>query len=473
MALRFFNTYSRQLEDFTPLDAGGQRVSMYTCGPTVYNHAHIGNFRAYVFEDLLQRHLEARGFSVERVMNLTDVDDKTIRGCRTLGMRLAEFTEQFKRAFFEDLDTLRIKRAQHFPAATEDRFIARMIEMIGQLETQGIAYQAEDKSVYFRLSKFPDYGKLAHLNLDELRPTGRIRNDEYEKESVGDFALWKAWDENDGDVQWESPWGPGRPGWHIECSAMATALLGPEIDIHCGGVDNIFPHHEAEIAQSESCTGKKFVRYWLHCAHLMVEGQKMAKSAGNFYTLRDLIAKGYTGREVRFALLTVNYRLPLNFTFAGLEGARTALARIDGWVGRLDEHRTSNIEHRTSNAGLAEALAREVEAFFGNLDDDLNISGAMGHLFDLIRESNRALDAGTLDPAGSAAVLAGWKRINAVLALELEEAAVPDKVTGLVNLRQQVRAERNWAESDRLRDEIAALGWTVKDTKDGPKLTPR
>jgi cysteinyl-tRNA synthetase len=465
--VRFFNTYSRQLEEFAPLDPAGRVVKMYTCGPTVYNHAHIGNYRAYVFEDLLQRHLEARGYAVERVMNLTDVDDKTIRGCRALGMRLAEFTAQYKRAFFEDLDALRIQRAQHFPAATEERYLARMIEMIRQLEAQGIAYQAEDRSVYFRLSKFPDYGRLAHLNLDELRPTGRVRSDEYEKESLGDFALWKAWDENDGEVKWDSPWGPGRPGWHIECSAMATALLGPEIDIHCGGVDNIFPHHEAEIAQSESCTGKKFVRYWLHCAHLMVEGQKMAKSLGNFFTLRDLLDKGYTGRELRYALLTVNYRLPLNFTFAGLEGARSALGRIDEWVRRLEEHPTSD----TPFDGLE--LAREVDAFFECLDDDLNISGAMGHLFDLIRESNKALDAGTLGATGAAAVLAGWRRLNAVLALEPEAAEIPSQVHGLVNRRQQVRAEKNWAESDRLRDEIAALGWTVKDTKDGPKLSRR
>lgn len=466
MPVSFFNTFSRQLEEFAPLDPAGRVVKMYTCGPTVYNYAHIGNFRAYVFEDLLQRHLEARGYTVERVMNLTDVDDKTIRGCKALGMRLAEFTEQYKRAFFDDLDTLRIKRADHFPAATEDRFIAKMIEMIQQLEAQGAAYQAEDGSVYFRLSKFPDYGKLAHLNLDELRPTGRIRNDDYEKESLGDFALWKAWDENDGDVKWDSPWGAGRPGWHIECSAMATALLGPQLDIHCGGVDNIFPHHEAEIAQSECCTGKQFVRYWLHCAHLMVEGQKMAKSLGNFYTLRDLIEKGYTGREVRFALLTVNYRLPLNFTMAGLEGARSALARIDEWVARMEER-------ATGSAPVLSDGEKRVEPFFAALDDDLNISGAMGHLFDLIRESNKALDAGTLSPADAASLLAGWQKINAVLAFEREAAAIPSQVQGLVNLREQARAAKNWAESDRLRDEIAALGWTVKDTKDGPKLTPR
>ena len=471
MPLLLFNTYSRELEEFVPLDPVGKTVKMYTCGPTVYNHAHIGNFRAYIFEDLLQRHLQARGYHVERVMNLTDVDDKTIRGCRTLGLRLAEFTEQYKRAFFEDLDTLRIQRAQHFPAATEDRYIARMIEMIRQLETQGIAYRAEDGSVYFRLSKFADYGKLAHLNLEELQPSGRIRTDEYDKESLGDFALWKAWDKNDGDVKWPSPWGEGRPGWHIECSAMATALLGPELDIHCGGIDNIFPHHEAEIAQSESCTGKKFVRYWLHCAHLMVDGQKMSKSLGNYYTLRDLQHKGYAGREVRYALLMVNYRLPLNFTLVGLEGARAAIARIDEWVARLKDR--AGAPSDAAPPAMPAALASHLDRFFTALDDDLNISGALGHLFDLVRETHKALDAGALDPSGSAAVLTGWQRMNGILLLDREQTVVPCQVHGLVNLRQEARAAKNWAGSDRLRDEIAALGWVVKDTREGPKLTPR
>ncbi len=469
MPLRFFNTLSRQLEEFTPLDPAGRAVKIYTCGPTVYNYAHIGNFRAYVFEDLLQRHLEARGFQVERVMNLTDVDDKTIRDARKAGRRLADFTQVFKDAFFQDLDALRIQRARHFPAATEERYIARMIEMIRELEAKGIAYRAEDGSVYFRLSRFADYGKLAHLNLDELRPSGRVQSDDYEKESIGDFALWKAWDENDGEVKWDSPWGAGRPGWHIECSAMATALLGPEIDIHCGGVDNIFPHHEAEIAQSESCTGKKFVRYWLHCAHLMVEGRKMAKSEGNFYTLRDLIEKGYTGREVRFALLTVNYRLPLNFTFAGLEGARSALARIDEWVQRLEERDTG--VPPVNSGGTPELPSTQIDAFFAALDDDLNISGAMGHLFDLIRDSNRALDTGALDAPGARALLDGWRQIDAVLALQGDPAAIPAEVLELVERRQQARAAKDWTGSDRLRDEIAALGWMVKDTKEGPKFT--
>lgn len=467
MPLRFTNTYSRELEEFKPLDPNGKIVRLYTCGPTVYNYAHIGNFRAYIFEDLLQRHLEARGYEVLRVMNLTDVDDKTIRNSRQAGKRLTDFTAIYKAAFFDDLKTLRVKPAQHFPAATDH--VPAMVEMIQELERQGIAYQAEDRSVYFRLSKFPDYGKLAHLNLDELRPSGRISNDEYEKESIGDFALWKAWDEADGDVKWDSPWGPGRPGWHVECSAMAIELLGPELDIHCGGVDNIFPHHEAEIAQSECCTGKKFVRYWLHCAHLMVDGQKMAKSLGNFYTLRDLLEKGWTGREIRYALITVNYRLPLNFTFDGLAAARSALHRIDEWAQRISEI--------GANAKAPEPLppvtAKRVDAFFEALDEDLNISGAMGQLFDLIRETNSALDHGEL-PAGAAASLhAAWQRINGVLALQRDEQIAPPEVLELVEQRQKARADKNWAASDRLRDAIAALGWIVKDTKEGPKLSPK
>src|SRR5437764_2171568 len=370
MAISLFNTYSRALEEFRPLDPAGSVVKMYTCGPTVYSHAHIGNFRAYLFEDLLQRHLESRGFKVRRVMNITDIDDKTIRGSREARVPLAEFTAQFKKAFFDDLDTLRIKRADSFPEATDPREIAKMIEMIGTLMERGLAYQAEDKSIYFRINKFPDYGKLAHFDLEELRSTGRVKSDEYDKEHIGDFALWKAWDEADGPVKWSSPWGDGRPGWHIECSAMATQLLGDQLDIHCGGVDNIFPHHEAEIAQTEGCTGKKFVRYWLHCAHLMVEGQKMAKSLGNFYTLRDVIAKGYSGREVRYALMRVHYRAPLNFTWEGMEEAREALRRIDEWLARLRD-----VQNDKSGA------AQPSDDFQQALDDDLNISGALGYLF--------------------------------------------------------------------------------------------
>jgi len=459
MPIQYFNSLTRQVEPFAPREDG--RVSLYTCGPTVYNYAHIGNFRAYIFEDLLQRHLEYHGLAVTRVMNLTDVDDKTIRGCRAAGVPLAEFTQPFKEAFFADLKTLRIKPAQHFPEATAANHIARMIAMIATLIERGHAYRADDGSVYFRIASFPAYGRLAHLNLDELRPGARVASDEYEKENIGDFALWKAWDEADGDVAWDSPWGRGRPGWHIECSAMATGILGPQIDIHCGGEDNIFPHHEAEIAQTECVTGQPFVRLWMHCKHLLVDNQKMSKSAGNFYTLRDLLDKGYTGREVRYALLSVKYREPLNFTFDGLAAARSALARLDEWSRRLDE-----------KAGpTAEPLDLDLAAFGAALDEDLNISAALGAVFEVIRETNRRLDAGTLTP-GQARTLANWRdQINTVLAFEPEAAPIPPEVEALLAARTAARDAKNFAESDRLRDAIAVLGWTVKDTKDGQKAS--
>ncbi len=468
MALRFFNTYSRQIEEFQPRDPAGRAVKMYTCGPTVYSYAHIGNFRAYLFEDLLQRQLELRNYEVERVMNITDVDDKTIRGCQAAGVPLAEFTGEFKRAFFADLDTLRIKRADSFPEATDDTHIAGMIAMIETLITRDLAYQAEDKSVYFRIKNFPNYGHLAHFNLDELQSTGRVKNDEYEKENVGDFALWKAWDEADGPVRWESPWGPGRPGWHIECSAMATGILGDQLDLHCGGVDNIFPHHEAEIAQTEGCTGTQFVRYWMHCAHLLVDGQKMSKSAGNFYTLRDVLEKGYSGREVRYALMRVHYRAQLNFTWEGMDEARVALGRIDQWVARLRAKAAE--EDAEASESNVQPPGEEFEAA---LDDDLNISAALGFLFEKIRETNRALDEGSLTPAAAQQWLAWWQRIDSVLVLTAEKAEIPTEVEELAAARVQARQAKEWKKSDELRDQLAALGWDVRDTKDGQKITRR
>ena len=469
MSLRFFNTYSREIEEFQPRDPTGRKVDIYTCGPTVYSRAHIGNFRAYIFEDLLQRHLELRGYKVHRVMNVTDVDDKTIRGCREANIPLSKFTAPFKQAFFEDIETLRIKRADEFPAATDQRYIDKMIEMIAILISRGLAYQAEDKSVYFRINKFPGYGKLAHFDLTQLQSTGRVKHDEYDKEHIGDFALWKAWDQEDGDVAWESPWGRGRPGWHIECSAMATALLGAQIDLHCGGVDNIFPHHEAEIAQSEGVTGKKFVRFWLHCAHLLVDGQKMSKSLGNFYTLPNLLEKGYTGREIRYALMRVHYRAPLNFTWDGMQEARQALIRTDEWLARLREKsRETSVQRSTSN------VQRPTQEFEEALDEDLNISAALGFLFETIRETNRAMDRNELDASSANAWLDWWKRVNNVLDLETEaEVVIPAEVAQLAKERENTRREKNWRKSDELRDRIAALGWEVRDTNDGQKLTPR
>ncbi len=464
MALRFFNTYSRELEEFRPLSEKGDAVKMYTCGPTVYSYAHIGNYRAYIFEDLLQRHLELRGYKVHRVMNLTDVDDKTIRGAREAGVALAEFTAPFKRAFFEDIETLRIKRADEFPAATGPEHIAKMIDMIQKLIDRELAYQAEDKSVYFRIKNFPAYGHLAHFDLTQLQSTGRVRNDEYDKEHIGDFALWKAWDEEDGDVAWDSPWGRGRPGWHIECSAMATELLGDQIDIHCGGVDNIFPHHEAEIAQTEGVTGKKFVRYWLHCAHLLVDGQKMSKSLGNFYTLRDVIAKGYSGREIRYALMRVHYRAPLNFTWEGMEEARQSLARIDDWLERLRDA-AGTIANSSTN--------QPNEHFEKALDDDLNISAALGFLFESIRETNRRLDTGKLTPEEARSWIDWWHRIDSVLALSPTEAGLPAEIAKLAEARVQARLAKDWQKSDELRDELSARGWEARDTKDGQKVSRR
>jgi cysteinyl-tRNA synthetase len=461
MPLRFFNTLTRQVEDFAPREAG--KVRLYTCGPTVYNFAHIGNFRAYIFEDLLQRHLEYRGLKVDRVMNLTDVDDKTIRGCRTCGVPLADFTAPFKKAFFEDLDTLRIKRADHFPEATAPEHIARMIEMISTLIAKGHAYRAEDGSVYFRIRSFADYGKLAHFNTEELRDGVRVRNDEYEKENVGDFALWKSYDEADGDVSWESPWGRGRPGWHIECSAMAIGILGAELDIHCGGEDNIFPHHEAEIAQSECVTGKKFVRLWMHCRHLQVEGSKMAKSAGNFFTLRDLMEKGWSGREVRYALISVKYREPLNFTFEGLAAARSALQRLDEWTVRLQE---------LAQSASAEGSFENSDAFEEALDEDLNISAALAALFDLVRTTNRRMDESSLTPGEALSLLNWLKGVNSVLGFDAEAESIPAAVSDLLARRATARAAKEWKNSDTLRDEILAAGWVVKDTKEGQKLTP-
>src|SRR6266403_5997008 len=466
MPLRFFNTYSREVEEFEPRDPSARKLDIYTCGPTVYSRAHIGNFRAYIFEDLLQRHLELRGYKVHRVMNITDVDDKTIRGAGQAGTPLRKFTEQFKQAFSEDADTLRIKRANEYPAATDQRYIDRMIDMISTLISKGLAYQAEDKSVYYRINKFPNYGKLAHFDLSQLQSTGRVKHDEYDKEHIGDFALWKASDEEDGDVKWDSPWGPGRPGWHIECSAMSTALLGDQIDIHCGGVDNIFPHHEAEIAQSEGVTGKKFVRYWLHCAHLLVDGQKMSKSLGNFYTLPNLLEKGYTGREIRYALMRVHYRAPLNFTWDGMNEARESLGRIDDWLARLRETAAEKIDKEKN-------MTQPSEQFEEALDDDLNISAALGFLFESIRKTNRAIDRNEVDASSANAWLTWWQRANSVLAIEEEAGPLPREVAELAEARTQARLAKDFRKSDELRDKLNALGWEARDTKDGQKITRR
>ena len=463
MSFRLQNTLSRRLEEFVPREAGHAR--MYTCGPTVYNFAHIGNFRAYVFEDLLRRWLKFKGFRVTQVMNLTDVDDKTIRDSQKAGKPLREFTAEYAQAFFEDVKALNIEPAEHYPAATDH--VPEMIAIIQTLMDKGYAYRSEDGSIYFSIDKWPAYGKLAHLDRAGMRAGVRIASDEYEKENVADFALWKAWDEKDGNVAWDSPWGRGRPGWHIECTAMSIKYLGPSFDIHTGGVDNIFPHHEDEIAQSEAATGQPFATYWMHCAHLMVEGQKMSKSRGNFHTLRDVLARGYSGREVRYELLATHYRAPLNFTFGSLDAARTALRRVDEFTARLAE--AAGQAAAGALPGWAQAAAERFEAA---LDEDLNVSAALAALFDCIREGNAVMDAKLLDAADAVSVRALFARWHAALGvLEKPAAAIPADVQALLDRRHAARAAKEWKQSDALRDEIAALGWNVKDTPKGQVAT--
>lgn len=352
--LKLYNTETRQKEEITPLD--GRTIRMYTCGPTVYNYAHIGNFRTYVFEDLLRRTLKFFGYPVKQAMNLTDIDDKTLKGALEKKISLSAFTQVYKDAFFEDLTTLQIERVEHYPAAAD--YVPEMIAIIQKLLDKGVAYRGQEGSIYFAIAKFPSYGRLSHLHLGELKAgaSERVSQDEYDKENVSDFVLWKAYDpERDGSIFWESPFGKGRPGWHIECSAMAMKLLGTSIDIHVGGVDNMFPHHENEIAQSEAYSCCQFVKHWLHAEHLLVDHKKMSKSLGNFYTLRDLLQKGYTGPQVRYMLLHTHYRTQLNFTFAGLDGAVSTLQRLSDFISRLQTIRREKM-HKALDLILEKAL---------------------------------------------------------------------------------------------------------------------
>ena len=453
----------RRVVPFAPLKPG--EVGLYTCGPTVYNFAHIGNFRAYTFEDILKRTLEFFGYKVHQVMNLTDVDDKTIRDSRAANLPLRTFTEKYKKAFFEDIKTLNIEPAEVYPAATDH--IPEMIALIKILMEKGFAYQAEDKCIYFSIAKFPAYGRLARIDRENQRAGVRINTDEYAKDSVADFALWKAWDENDGDVKWESPWGPGRPGWHIECSAMSSKYLGTAFDIHTGGIDNMFPHHEDEIAQSEAANGKKWVNYWLHCEHLMLNGEKMSKSLGNFYTLRDLQAKGWRGQEIRWVLVGAHYRKKLNFTFEALAQARETLNRFSAFFARM-----RGVSAPGDGSEIRGQIDSALEKFGSAMADDLNTAEAVAQLFELSREANRLADAGTLSKAGAAEVLAAFRKFDSIIGCldvdkvpEAEE--IPPELAALAEQRAAARKAKNFAESDRLRDEISAKGYLIEDVPGG------
>ncbi|MBQ4471446.1 MAG: cysteine--tRNA ligase [Kiritimatiellae bacterium] len=450
--MQVFNSLTRRNEELKPLEAN--EIRLYTCGPTVYNYAHIGNFRAYAFEDVLRRVVQFNGMKIRQVMNLTDVDDKTIRGANAAGVKLTDYTKTYKDAFFADLKKLNIQSAEVYPAATDH--IPEMIALVGKLVEKGVAYKSEDGSVYFNVHKFPGYGKLAHIDFDHQQTGARCAADEYDKENVGDFALWKAWEESDGPVGWDSPWGKGRPGWHIECSAMSMKYLGETFDLHTGGIDNLFPHHENEIAQAEAATGKPFVKTWMHCAHLRVNGEKMSKSAGNFFTLRDLIEKGYTGREIRYVLINAHYRQGLNFAFSALDDARKSLARIDACV-----------EKATAGEAPEWAKAR-LDEFAAAVNDDLNMPKAFAALFELVRDTNSH---------GGGPVLDVFKRMDEVLGViffgKAEKTDVPAEVQALLDKRADARKAKDWALSDKLRDEIAAMGWLVKDSREGQSVSKK
>ena len=501
MGLKLFNTLSRSVQEFAPLDPAAKKVGMYCCGPTVYDFAHIGNWRTFVFADLVRRYLEFKNFQVTHVMNITDIEDKIIKRVRESKTTLPEFTGKFESAFFEDLKTLNCLSPHQTPRATEH--IPEIISLIEKLIARGIAYKASDGSVYFSIEKYRgcgcNYGQLLRLNFDEMRAGERVKSDEYAKESIADFALWKSRAPDDGEIFWPSPFGEGRPGWHIECSAMSMKILGATFDLHLGGEDLIFPHHEDEIAQSEGATQKPFVKYWMHGAHLLVEGKKMSKSLGNFFTLRDLLAKGFTGREVRYLLLTAHYRETFNFTLEGLAGAKTALARIKECLEKVLET-AEDVFNYTTVPALPNSSTLDLEtlnSFSAALDDDLNISKAWGVVFEWIRKLNRAISQKKLSIKEASVAWVTWKELDKILGLNFDlktlpriaedktqkigslggrafnflgEIDAPSEIRSLAIDRMDAKTAKDFKRADEIRDELKSKGWVVEDSPKGFKL---
>ena len=462
MTLILTNTYGRKLQKFVPLKKNVVRI--YTCGPTVWDYAHIGNFRTYVFQDVLRRYLEYKGYRVVQVTNITDVDDKTIRQSKATGVTLREYTKKYEEAYFADLEALNIERAEHYPRATEH--IEQMVALVKKLMRKGFAYQAEG-SVYFDVSRFKTYGKLSGARLDELKTGARVDSDEYGKDEARDFVLWKGWRPEDGSVFWETTIGKGRPGWHIECSAMSMKYLGTTFDIHSGGEDLIFPHHENEIAQSEGATGKKFVRFWLHCGMLMVAGRKMAKSSGNFYTLKDLLSKGHDPLVVRYLLMSAHYRAQLNFTEEALSDAAKAVEALRGTYRRVKSAETTS---KHDNISLRKLLSREQREFEKAMDDDLNTPRALAAVHRTARAVNRAIDQSEFSKEDVTAVLRLFSRLDSVLGILADRTApseLPKEAERLIRERDQARANRDWATADKLREELYAIGIIVEDTPAG------
>jgi cysteinyl-tRNA synthetase len=460
MALRFYNTLSQQLEEFTP--ARDNTVRMYTCGPTVYDFAHIGNFRTFVFVDLLRKALRANGFQLDHVMNITDVDDKIIRNAVAQHKSLEEYTAIYTKAFQEDCATLRLETPEHVVPAT-----AHIDDMVKAIEglTAGNHTYTSDGSTYFRIASFPQYGKLSHNDFSGNIAGARVDVDEYEKTDARDFALWKA--PKEGEPAWQTPIGPGRPGWHIECSVMAIKYLGETLDLHAGGVDLIFPHHENEIAQSESLTGKPFARFWVHSEFLMVEGQKMSKSLGNYYTLRDLLGKGYTPESIRYLLLSVHYRKQLNFTFDGLKSASTAIERLRNFQLRL----ATDQFPEGINEQLAARTAAASQAFRDSLNDDLNSAEALGAVFEYARDTNSAMDSGEFRAGNRAAAVEFVQQFDAifdVLAPTVQTNAIGDsEIESMIEERTAAKKSKNFARADQIREQLLEAGIILEDTKSG------
>ena len=455
-----YNTLTRKKERFEPLNP--PLVRMYCCGPTVYDYAHIGNYRTFVFSDLLRRSLLLQGFEVEEAMNITDVDDRTINGAASKGEKLAQYTQPFLDAFIEDLRDLRIQRAEHYPRATEH--IDDIIELVRRLEERGYAYKRGD-SVYYRISRFADYGKLSRLDSDGIKAGARVDHDNYDKENVHDFALWKGG--RDEEVFWDSPWGRGRPGWHIECSAMSMKYLGESLDMHCGGVDLCFPHHENEIAQSEGATGKKFVRYWVHAEHLIVNEQKMSKSLGNQFTFRDLKEKGFKPSAIRYLLLGTHYRSQLNFTFDTLHAAASAVNRLRDFKYRLESYVPARGPGESPGVNCA-------EQFKAALADDLAVNTALAALFDYVREVNRFIDQGTLSTEARSRALDELALCDSVLDVLDPDPEDGDEefsryVESLIEQRSRARQEKDYTRADEIRRELESKDVILEDSAQGTR----
>ena len=462
MGLRFYNTLTQQVEPFAPLH--DNVVRMYTCGPTVYNYVHIGNLRTFTFQDILRRWLQARGFQLDHVMNITDVEDKIIRNASAEHKSIAEYTERYTQGFLEDTATLRLQRPERLVKATEH--IDEMVGAIQDLERGGYTYESEG-SIYYRISKFPEYGKLSHNDFSGIRAGARVDVDEYDKANARDFVLWKA--RKDGEPFWESAIGPGRPGWHIECSVMAMKYLGETLDIHAGGIDLVFPHHENEIAQSEAITSKPFARFWLHSEFLNVEAQKMSKSAGNFYTLRDLREMGYAPEPIRYLLASVPYRKKLNFTFDGLKAAATAIDRLRNFKLRIETDKFAE----GTNEALIERTAAAANQFGDSLDDDLNTAEALAALFEYVRDANTAMDSGEFRAGNIPAALElldQFDRIFDVLRPFATDDAMSDaQVEALIAERAQAKKNRDFVRADQVRKQLLDAGIILEDTKEGAR----